>query len=94
MSKKSVLILSAVIYIIGDLLIFLGKPSPSLLIVGLAITGLGIYGIFGSTFAIQPDVIDYSEYKKNRSIAGMIAAFQGFFVKGSMGLPVRSLDYY
>ncbi|WP_277679739.1 MFS transporter [Gracilibacillus dipsosauri] len=86
MSKKSVLILSAVIYIIGDLLIFLGKPSPSLLIVGLAITGLGIYGIFGSTFAIQPDVIDYSEYKKNRSIAGMIAAFQGFFVKGSMGL--------
>ena len=34
----------------------------------------------------QPDVIDYSEYQKNSSIAGLIAAFQGFFVKGGMGL--------
>ena len=35
---------------------------------------------------MQPDVIDYSEYQKNSSIAGLIAAFQGFFVKGGMGL--------
>ncbi len=35
---------------------------------------------------MQPDVIDYSEYKKNASVAGLIAAFQGFFVKGGMGL--------
>ena len=47
---------------------------------------LGIYGIFGTTFAIQPDVIDYSEYRKNKSVSGLIAAFQGFFVKASMGL--------
>jgi len=31
-------------------------------------------------------VIDYSEYKNSRSISGMIAAFQGFFVKVSLGL--------
>jgi GPH family glycoside/pentoside/hexuronide:cation symporter len=86
MSKKHVLLLSTAIYIVGDLLIYFGKSSAVLLIAGLAITGLGIYGIFGVTFAIQPDVIDYSEYKKKRSIAGMIAAFQGFSVKGSMGL--------
>ena len=35
---------------------------------------------------MQPDVIDYSEYKKNASVSGLIAAFQGFFVKGGMGL--------
>ncbi|RBW68560.1 MFS transporter [Bacillus taeanensis] len=86
MPKKNVLFLSTAIYIVGDLLIYFGKTSPVLLIAGLTITGLGIYGIFGTTFAIQPDVIDYSEYKKNKSISGMIAAFQGFFVKGSMGL--------
>ncbi|KKI91560.1 MelB protein [Bacillus sp. SA1-12] len=86
MSKKNALLLSTAIYIIGDLLIYFGKSSAVLLIAGLAITGLGIYGIFGITFAIQPDIIDYSEYKKKRSIAGMIAAFQGFSVKGSMGL--------
>lgn len=86
MPKKHVLLLSTALYIFGDLLIFFGKTSPVLIIAGLAITGLGIYGIFGTTFAIQPDVIDYSEYKKNSSISGLIAAFQGFFVKGSMGL--------
>ncbi|WP_175638174.1 MFS transporter [Metabacillus schmidteae] len=86
MPKKNVLLLSTAIYIIGDLMIYFGKSSAVLLVAGLAVTGLGIYGIFGTTFAIQPDVIDYSEYKKNRSISGMIAAFQGFFVKGSMGL--------
>lgn len=86
MPKKLVLLLSVAIYIVGDLLIFFGGSSAISLILGLAITGLGIYGIFGVTFAIQPDVIDYSEYKKKRSISGMIAAFQGFAVKGSMGL--------
>lgn len=35
---------------------------------------------------MQPDVIDYSEYKKNASVSGLIAAIQGFFVKGGMGL--------
>ena len=75
-----------ILYIAGDLLIFLGKNSGVCLLAGLIITGLGIYGIFGVTFAMQPDVIDYSEYKKNASVAGLIAAFQGFFVKGGMGL--------
>lgn len=86
MSKKNVMFLSIALYIIGDLVIYFGKTSIVCLLVGLAITGLGIYGIFGTTFAMQPDVIDYSEYKKNKSISGMIAAFQGFFVKASMGL--------
>lgn len=73
-------------YIAGDLLIFIGKNSATCLLAGLVITELGTYGIFEITFAMQPDVIDYSEYQKNSSIAGMIAAFQGFFVKGRMGL--------
>lgn len=85
-SKRSLMFLSVGMYIAGDLLIFIGKNSATCLLAGLVITGLGIYGIFGITFAMQPDVIDYSEYQKNSSIAGMIAAFQGFFVKGGMGL--------
>lgn len=86
MSKKSVMYLSIMIYIIGDVMIYAGKSSSFFLLAGLVITGLGIYGIFGVTFAIQPDVIDYSEYKKCKNISGLIAAFQGFFVKASMGL--------
>lgn len=85
-SKRSLMFFSILLYIAGDLLIFVGKNSAFCLLAGLVITGLGIYGIFGITFAMQPDVIDYSEYKKNASVAGLIAAFQGFFVKGGMGL--------
>lgn len=86
MSKRSLMFISVGLYIAGDLLIFIGKNSAACLLTGLVITGLGIYGIFGITFAMQPDVIDYSEYQKNSSVAGLIAAFQGFFVKGGMGL--------
>lgn len=93
MSKKNVLLISTAIYVVGDLMIYFGKSSATMIIAGLTITGLGIYGIFGTTFAIQPDVIDYSEYKKKRSISGMIAAFQGFFVKGSMGLASAFIGY-
>ena len=85
-SKRNLMFFSVALYIAGDLLIFAGKNSAFCLLAGLVITGLGIYGIFGLTFAMQPDVIDYSEYKKNGSVAGLIAAFQGFFVKGGMGL--------
>lgn len=85
-SKKSLMMVSIIIYVAGDLLIFIGKNSAFCLLAGLVITGLGIYGIFGITFSIQPDVIDYSEYKKEASISGLIAAFQGFFVKGGMGV--------
>ena len=85
-SKRNLMFMSVALYIAGDLMIFIGKNSAVFLLLGLVITGLGIYGIFGITFSMQPDVIDYSEYKKNSSVAGLIAAFQGFFVKGGMGL--------
>ncbi|MCC8075185.1 MAG: glycoside-pentoside-hexuronide (GPH):cation symporter [Clostridiales bacterium] len=85
-SKRNLMFFSVALYIAGDIVIFAGKNSAACLLLGLVITGLGIYGIFGITFAMQPDVIDYSEYKKNASVSGLIAAFQGFFVKGGMGL--------
>lgn len=92
-SKKKLMMISIIIYIAGDLLIYFGKSSAFCLLAGLVITGLGIYGIFGVTFSIQPDVIDYSEYKKEASISGLIAAFQGFFVKGGMGVTSALIGY-
>lgn len=85
-SKRSLMFFSIILYIAGDMVIFMGRNSAACLLTGLVVTGLGIYGIFDITFAMQPDVIDYSEYEKNASVAGLIAAFQGFFVKGGMGL--------
>ncbi|MDO4340141.1 MAG: glycoside-pentoside-hexuronide (GPH):cation symporter, partial [Eubacteriales bacterium] len=51
-SKKNLMFFSIALYIAGDLLIFVGRNSAFCLLAGLVITGLGIYGIFGITFAM------------------------------------------
>ena len=73
------------LYIVGALLALLSH-NFIIQLISLALTGLGMYGIFGVTFSMQPDIIDYSEYNNNRSIPGMLEAMQGFFVKFGMGV--------
>lgn len=92
--KRNILFLSVAIYLAGNILILIDQTSVVFQLTGLVITGLGIYGIFGTIFAMQPDAIDYSEWKKNRSISGTIAAFQGLFVKASMGLASWIIGLY
>ena len=92
-SQKNLMYIFALTYIVGDLICWGFNNSAVALIASLTITGIGMYGIFGVTFAIQPDVIDYSEYQKNRPISGMIAAMQGFFVKLGMGVAALVMGY-
>ena len=92
--KRNILFLSVAIYLAGNALILINQTSVAFQLTGLVVTGLGIYGIFGTVFAMQPDAIDYSEWKKNRSISGTIAAFQGLFVKASMGLASWIIGLY
>ena len=92
--KRNILFLSVAIYLAGNALILINQTSVAFQLTGLVVTGLGIYGIFGTVFAMQPDAIDYSEWKKNRSISGTIAAFQGLFVKASMGLASWVIGLY
>lgn len=92
--KWNILFLSIAIYLAGNALILMNQTSVAFQLTGLVITGLGIYGTFGTVFAMQPDAIDYSEWKKNRSISGTIAAFQSLFVKASMGLASWIIGLY
>lgn len=92
--KRNILFLSVAIYLAGNVVILINQTSVAFQLGGLIITGLGIYGIFGTVFAMQPDAVDYSEWKKNRSISGTIAAFQGLFVKASMGLASWVIGLY
>ncbi len=91
--QRTLIIACCVLYLVGDAIAYIGQGSFVLQLISLAITGLGMYGIFGVTFAIQPDVIDYSEYERNRSIPGMIASMQGFFVKFGMGVAGLSIGW-
>ena len=90
-AQRKLMFAFAITYIVGDLICWAFSDSAVALILSLTITGIGMYGIFGVTFAIQPDVIDYSEFKKNRSVSGMIAAMQGFFVKFGMGVAALAM---
>ena len=92
--KRNILFRSTGLSLFGSVLILLCKTSVAVQLIALVITGLGIYGIFGTIFAMQPDAIDYSEWKKNRSISGTIAAFQGLFVKAAMGLASWIIGLY
>ena len=56
-SKRNLMFFSVILYIVGDLLIYIGRNQAACLLIGLVITGLGIYGIFGITFAMQQDAL-------------------------------------
>lgn len=83
---RGLLISFCVIYILGSLLCYFAGNNITLILISLTITGVGIYGIFALVMALQPNVIDYSEFLKNRSIGGLIASIQGFCVKCGMGV--------
>lgn len=85
---------AVVMSITAPLVEFFGKGNEAKgYLITMTIYGILAMFIFFITFAIQPDVIDYSEYKKHASISGLIAAFQGFFVKGGMGVTSAVIGY-
>ena len=81
-SKRSLMFVSVALYIAGDLMIFLGKNSAVFLLAGLVITGFGIYGIFGITFARRDRLFRIQE-KFQRS--GTDRCIPGIFCKRRHG---------
>ncbi len=86
LGKKKSIILGAIIYSFGTLLMFMSKGGMVLILSGLVITGLGMYLMQGMCFAMAPDVIDNVEETSNRQIPGLITACQGFVAKCAMAV--------
>lgn len=84
--KKKAVIVGAIIYIAGTLVIWGGGKSMVAIVAGLVTTGCGMYLMQGTFFAISPDAMDYCIYKSGRDISGMITAFTGFLAKLAMGV--------
>ncbi|MFR8855206.1 MAG: MFS transporter [Dorea formicigenerans] len=73
-------------YMLGGLLIiFFGGTNVPVLLVGAVIAAAG-YGLKASMhFAMQPDPVDYGEWKSGVNTAGTLSAVNGFIGKVGYG---------
>ena len=87
-SKRNLMIGGSVVQIAGLLMIFFGGASVPVILAGAVIAAAG-YGLKGSMhFAMQPDPVDYGEWKSGVNIAGTLSAVNGFI--GKVGMAAAS----
>ncbi len=87
-TKRNLMVAGSVVHAGGLLIIFFGKTNVPVLIGGAVIAAAG-YGLKGSMhFAMQPDPVDYGEWKSGVNTAGTLSAVNGFI--GKVGMAVAS----
>ncbi len=87
-TKRNLMVGGSVVHIGGLLLIFFGGTNAQVLITGAVIAAAG-YGLKGSMhFAMQPDPVDYGEWKSGVNTAGTLSAVNGFI--GKVGMAIAS----
>ncbi|MGN0298925.1 MAG: MFS transporter [Lachnospiraceae bacterium] len=87
-TKRNLMTAGSIIQISGLLIIFFGGTNVPVLIIGAVIAAAG-YGLRGSMhFAMQPDPVDYGEWKSGVNTAGTLSAVNGFI--GKVGMAAAS----
>ena len=87
-SKRNLMTIGNIVHIAGLLMIFFGDTNVPVLIAGAVIAAAG-YGLKGSMhFAMQPDPVDYGEWKSGVNTAGTLSAVNGFI--GKVGMAIAS----
>ena len=87
-SKRNLMIGGSMVHAGGLLIIFFGGTNVPVLIGGAVIAAAG-YGLKGSMhFAMQPDPVDYGEWKSGVNTAGTLSAVNGFI--GKVGMAIAS----
>lgn len=87
-SKRNLMIGGSAVHAGGLLIIFFGGTNVPVLIGGAVIAAAG-YGLKGSMhFAMQPDPVDYGEWKSGVNTAGTLSAVNGFI--GKVGMAIAS----
>lgn len=79
MEKKTVLMIGSFITIIRFLVIFTG--SVPIILIGMAIGGIGSGLVGGVIWGFVPDTIEYGEWKTGIRAEGIVYAIVGFFYK-------------
>ncbi|MGN1191255.1 MAG: MFS transporter [Dorea sp.] len=87
-TKRNLMIAGNVLHSAGLLMIFFGGVNIPVILAGAVIAAAG-YGLKGSMhFAMQPDPVDYGEWKSGVNTAGTLSAVNGFI--GKVGMAVAS----
>lgn len=87
-SKRNLMTAGNAVHSAGLLIIFFGGTNVPVLIAGAVIAAAG-YGLKGSMhFAMQPDPVDYGEWKSGVNTAGTLSAVNGFI--GKVGMAIAS----
>lgn len=87
-TKRNLMIVGAFFHGTGLFVIFLGGTNIAVVLTGVIVAALG-HGLKGSMhFAIQPDPVDYGEWKSGINTAGTLSAVNGFV--GKVGMAVAS----
>lgn len=84
--KRDVMQIGSVVQILGILLIFFAGQNVMLAMVGVGISAIGSGLRQTVYFSMQPDPVDYSEWKTGVNIAGTLSAVNGFIGKVAMAL--------
>ena len=87
-SKRNLMIGGSMVHAGGLLIIFFGGTNVPVLIGGAVVAAAG-YGLKGNMhFAMQPDPVDYGEWKSGVNTAGTLSAVNGFI--GKVGMAIAS----
>lgn len=84
--KRDVMQIGGLVQIAGLLLIFFAGQNITLVIAGVAVSAIGSGLRQTVYFSMQPDPVDYSEWKTGINIAGTLSAVNGFIGKVAMAL--------
>jgi len=91
--KTKPMIIGAVIFIIGSLVMAVDASSLNLAITGTLIRGIGRIPIFGAIWGMLPDTIEYGEWKTGKRIEGILYSAGSMGQKAGYGLGAALLGW-
>lgn len=86
MGKRNLGLLGGVIFLVGQLMMFLNPASSGWIIACSAITGIGKTGILATVFAMVADTIEYGEWKNGTRVEGTLYSSSTFGAKIGAGI--------
>lgn len=91
--KTKPMIIGAIIFIIGSVIMAFDPSSLSLATTGTLIRGVGRIPIFGAIWGMLPDTIEYGEWKTGKRIEGILYSAGSMGQKAGYGLGAALLGW-
>lgn len=91
--KVAPMVVGAVIFIIGSVVMAIDPGNLTLAIAGTLIRGIGRIPIFGAIWGMLPDTIEYGEWKTGKRVEGILYSAGSMGQKAGYGLGAAFLGW-